>query len=201
LFLTSIIYCLFFEIILNFSMASDLQTAPLAAHNFHMLEGAWPMAHWFSTFTVNTGKLNAIRKMSGGIDLTSEKGYLSLGQFYIHTSLLELHPVQRLPTTANIDVLEEKFRNEGIRRTENVGVIIGLGEGWNQLNKTTREPIYISHTSPHINRLSKPGTNIIGQVIRGGHRTLAIRKFSKAIDHPEQNFWLYEVYIPGMLRQ
>ena len=178
---------------------SDFPTAPLSAYQYHMLEGDWPLTHWFSDFIVDNGTLNKIKLLSNGIDITHGKDYLSLGQFLIETSLLEPHPVQRPATYANVENLKGKFAREGIRRPENVGVVIGLGDGWYKMNKKTPESIKISNSSPHIPLLSRTGTNIIGQVIRGGHRTEAIKRFSDQSGHPEENFWIYEVFIPGML--
>ena len=39
--------------------------------------------------------------------------------------------------------------------------------------------------------------SLIGQVIRGGHRTKAIKLYSDKEDKLEENFWLYTVFIPG----
>ena len=50
--------------------------------------------------------------------------------FHIDTELLKQHPIQRPINSVYIDNLVETFEFKIIQRTENVGVMIKLEEGW-----------------------------------------------------------------------
>jgi hypothetical protein len=55
----------------------------------------------------------------------------------------------------------------------------------------------ISPTCSHLSKLSKLPTGPIAQIIRGGHRTEAIKKFAEESRKPNESYWFYTVLIPG----
>jgi hypothetical protein len=169
--------------------------APLVSYEWQMLEGDWPI---LAKAEINQPILDQIKLEANGSSIINHHDYLWLGAFFIQTDLLTQHSVQREPTRQNVTNLIERFEKSGIRRVQNKGVVIGVGEGWYDMKKNVKHHIFISPTSPHCNRLNAYRNGPIGQIIRGGHRTLAIRDFSKSRKCPEQNYWMYDVYIPGM---
>jgi hypothetical protein len=86
----------------------------------------------------------------------------------------------------------------GIHRAEHPGVVIGLGEGWWWMKKTIPRNIYISTSSPHLDLLTATLGGPIAQVIRGNHRSQAIKRYSNRKICPGENFWYYEVLVPGI---
>ena len=49
-------------------------------------------------------------------------------------------------------------------------------------------PFMINLTSSHLSRLSKYSGRPIAQVIHGGHRTEAIKKYANKQNQPEENY-------------
>ena len=89
------------------------------------------------------------------------------------------------------------FRKRGVVRSEEVGVVIGLGQGWNQIKNNGPLPYMITLEFPHISKLSTSSNKPIAQVIRGGHRTKSIKHFSIESEQPDESYWLYTVLIPS----
>ena len=130
--------------------------------------------------------------------LSSYSGYFSLGFFYIHTSLLEPHPTQRPLSPSHVQALKEDFGKRGIFRTDNPGVVIGLGQGWNSLRNTGPEVYTINQSCPHLHLLSRSDSGPIGQIIRGNHRTEAVHHHAQTTFQPGESYWYYNVLVPGL---
>jgi hypothetical protein len=98
----------------------------------------------------------------------------------------------------HINSLKDGFENRGIQRTESARVVIGISKGW--LNMNNSSPIsyrITSSSSPHHHHLGDSSDGPIAKVIRGGHRTEAIRQFSALPGNSNENYWYYNVLIPG----
>ena len=168
----------------------------MALPNFTLLDGDWPI---LETFTPLTDEVFAsIKASADGLALSEVSGHLSLGTFLIHTNLLVPHKSQRPVVNSHADELKDAFKDIGIFRGDNPGVIIGLGSGWLQMKNTGPVPYKITDTCPHLSLLSSEENGPIGQVIRGGHRTEAIKRFAAEFNSPDENYWLYKVLIPGI---
>lgn len=116
--------------------------------------------------------------------------FFNLGGFYIDADLLEQHGTQRELDLVYVDKLRDEFENGIMQRSENAGVVIGLGEGWKELKNVGGKAYRITKDCPLLSQLSVGGK--IGQVIRGGHRTGAVRQ----MDESEQ-YWYYQVLLPS----
>ena len=173
----------------------SLTPAPLSHISSHPLEGDWPI---FDKAEVSSSILEKIRIEANGSSISSHLDYLSLGTFLISTTLLEPHPTQRLIIKSHVNTLRDDFTKNGVLRLENPSVVIGLGPGWYEMKKTRPGHIFIGPTCPHLSRLSLTPDGPIGQVIRGGHRTAAINAFSSIDENCGENYWAYNVLIPGM---
>ena len=143
-----------------------------------------PKAVFANTCTFNSGD-----------GISRNLGHYTIGNFYIDCDLLEPHSCQRPIDKNHAELLHDQFTNQGILRDQNPGVVIGNGPGWMKIKtshayKITSQCSFLSEL-----RLSPGGP--IGQVIRGGHRTKAIKLYSDKKQEPEENFWLYTVFIPG----
>jgi hypothetical protein len=92
----------------------------------------------------------------------------------------------------------DDFQNIGILYGDHPGVVIGLGDGWYKMKKTDSEHTLISPSSPHLDFLRATPGGPIGHIIRGGHRTAAMKQLSKKLKRPYQNFWYYNVLVPGI---
>jgi hypothetical protein len=159
------------------------------------LEDKWPVLD--SATPCSDAVFDAIKTAADGEIITTKIGYLSLGNFYIPTSLLESHPTQRTLNKGHVANLKQAFINPGIHRDENPGVIIGLGDGWNMMKNSGPLPYMIPSTWAHLSQLSKVSDGPIGQVICGGHRTEAIKQYSDESNNPEENYWLFTILISG----
>ena len=164
--------------------------------HFDHLEGEWPVLG--KADLPSNRIMERIGNEGSGKGLSENLSYLSLGMFYIRTELLEPHPTQRPINQSHIQALLTDFDKVGIMRNDHPGVVIGLGDGWYQMKKTSPRHILIAPNSPHLHRLRAEPDGKIGQVIRGGHRTAAIYKHSEK-DKPFQSFWYYEVLVPGRI--
>lgn len=174
-----------------------LPSAPIGFYTGSMLTGDWPVKGLVEANSYPR-ILEEIRQEANGSAITKHNAYFSLGLFYIDTPLLVQHAVQRPTTIGNVENLVVKLETEGIRREENPGAIIGLGEGWYNMKKNMPGRMLIHTTSPHLHHLQKTTGGPIGEVIRGGHRTAAIRNISAKNKNPGMNYWIYEVLVPGM---
>lgn len=163
---------------------------------YRMLEGDWPVLKQASAISASV--MERIRSDGSGSAITSHYGYLSLGYFFIHTDLLEAHPTQRPISQTHVRDLRNSFDSKGLLRMEHPGVVIGLGDGWNEMKNGGPHHYMISNSCPHLSRLSATGNGPIGQIIRGNHRTAAIRSYARNQDtNAGQNYWYYQVLLPG----
>ena len=169
----------------------------MSFESFPALSGEWPVLG--PVTAIPDSIIQQISSGTGGLAITSNLGYLSLGLFFIDVGLIEPHPTQRQIDSRHVDTLMESFESRGIMRLENPGVIIGLGLGWSMMKNSTPIKYKIGSASPHLHRLSLTSNGPIGQVIRGGHRTEAIRRFSQQPEKSGEAYWLYEVLVPGKL--
>ena len=172
-------------------------SANVAPVSYRMLEGDWPVLQQANPVSVNI--MDRIKSEASGSAITSHIGYISLGCFFIHTDLLEPHPTQRPISQPHVQKLRDDFARMGVLRMEHVGVVIGLGNGWGQMKNQTPNHYMISTSCPHLPRLANTHGGPIAQIIRGNHRTAAIRNFSKSPQSdPSQNYWFYQVLLPSM---
>ena len=169
----------------------------MSSVSYTLLDGEWPILG--PATPVPSSVLDAISSDFNGSAITSNLGYLSLGQFFIDVDLLQQHPSQREIDMKHVENLKNDFERKGILRRECPGVVIGLGAGWLNMKNTGPVPYRITNSSLHLHRLSLSPNGPIGQVIRGGHRTEAIRHLSRLPDQSQENYWFYEVLIPGKL--
>ena len=82
-------------------------------------------------------------------------------------------------------------------RTESPGVVIGLSKGWEKMKNTGPLPLRITTASSYLSHLSVSADGPITQVIRGGHRTEAIRCLSEHEEYSKVNYWYYNVLLPS----
>ena len=166
---------------------------------FNTLGDSWPISGMTRATPLSDQVFQAISAASNGAVITDQLGHFSLGSFYIHTSLLEPHLTQRPLDMGHVKVLMEDFQKHGLLRSEEAGVVIGLGQGWQEMKHNNSLPFMIDPSFPHLSKLSLSPCSgqPIAQVIRGGHRTRAVKQFSESLNQPEENYWLYTVLIPG----
>jgi len=169
-----------------------------AALAFSFLEGDWPVSGLGQAPEVPSHIIQRIKAEANGRIISSSLSYLSLGCFFINTDLLTPHPTQRQIDFNHVADLRKDFFEMGILREDHPGVVIGLGDGWYQMKKNTPKHLYITKNSPHLNRLATTPGGPIGQVVRGGHRTAAIKNLSRDPDHIQENYWYYNVLVPSM---
>ena len=165
--------------------------------SYRLLEGDWPVLH--KAQPPSPSLLEKIKMAGTGTALANDIGFVSLGYFFICTSLLEAHPTQRDTNQDQVQILKKNFEETGIRRTDNPGVVIGLGEGWYSMKNSGPHNYMISDSSPHLGQLRTTSEGPIGQIIRGGHRTAAIRNLSRDVNasRSHENYWYYRVLLPG----
>jgi hypothetical protein len=163
---------------------------------YTMLESDWPVLGQQTPYI--DAVFDSIKSTANGEAISNSWGYLSLGFFYIDTTLLEQHSTQRAVDPAHVGRLKASFTQIGANRAEHPGVVIALGEQWKNLKHNN--PYMISTTCPHLSKLTLDGTptGLITQVIRGGHWTAAIQRLAGERQKPEENYWLYHVLSPGM---
>jgi hypothetical protein len=152
-----------------------------------MLDGDWPALDVASPVPLEI--LELIKAEGNGTAISSCLGYLSVGHFYIDTGLRVPHDTQRPIISSHADQLREDFGVKGILRTESPGVVIGLGEGWYSMKNNGPKPFIISKSSPHLHHLSESSGGPVGEIIRGGHRTEAIRHYSHLSDASHEDYW------------
>jgi hypothetical protein len=175
----------------------------MSAIAYSMLDGPWPVLQ--KANTVSPSVIDIIKTIGNGTAITTNLGYFSLGRFYIETSLLTPHITQRPLNTMHADTLKQNFQQSGPMRTEYHGVVIGLGDGWYNMKNPGPRPYMISSSCPHLDLLRKSSGGPIAEIIRGNHRTEAIRRYSSQTEpSPSQaqsplqheNYWFYEVLVP-----
>ena len=133
------------------------------------------------------------------VDLGEFLSFLFNGSSFIDIELVESHYLQRPINTEHVQRLVKDFEVQGILRTENPGVVIGVVEGWMKLKNLGGHIYKISKNFPLLSvlNLSECPHCSIAQVIRGGHRTSAARYFSDKPEHSKERYWLYQVLVPG----
>ena len=131
--------------------------------------------------------------------ITSNLFYFSLGLFYIDVELLEAHHTQRSIDSGHIQKLLNSYEEQGPQRLEHPGVIIGLGQGWNDFKNTGPHFYRIRATMPSLEYFcgGTSGKGPIGQVIRGGHRTEAVKRFSELPGKADEGYWCFNVLVPS----
>jgi len=167
----------------------------MSSSSFKLLDGEWPILG--QAPAVPASVLDEITSKSLGDGITGNLGYLSLGLFYIDVDLVEPHCSQRGVSSDHVRKLAEDFNDRGIFRAENSGVVIGLGDGWMQMKNPGPHTIKIATDSKYLHHLSLAPGGPIAQVIRGGHRTAAIKRHAASLDDPTEAYWLYTVLVPG----
>jgi hypothetical protein len=165
--------------------------------SYRMLDGDWPVLQQANK--VPLAVYDLIKAEGNGSAITSNLGFFLLGKFYIDTALLVPHSTQRAINTEHADELVKSFQTVGPFRTESPGVVIGLGDGWYQMKNSGPTPYMISRSCPHLHYLCKEPNGAIGEIIRGNHRTEAIKRYSLQSDNPQthENYWYYEVLVPS----
>jgi hypothetical protein len=152
-------------------------------------------------FDVPSHILDNMKAAGTGDNLSLNQPFFSLGNFMIHTSLLESHPTQRPLDTNHVKTLIGNFESQGVLRMDHKGVVIGCGDGWLEMRNPTPQTFMITPTTSGLETLFKhkeDGTlGPIAQIIRGNHRTAAIKKFATHDGMETQDFWCYEVLSPG----
>ena len=93
--------------------------------------------------------------------------------------------------------LKKTFIHNGAIRVENPGVVIGLGEGWTHMKTNGQQMWKISKKDPYPDHLALVPGRPIGQVIRGGHHTEAVKLMAAELEKEEEAYWCYHVLLPG----
>jgi hypothetical protein len=165
---------------------------------YKLLDGDWPVLDAFTP--VPDHILERIKSDASGTAISNHVQFLSLGLFFIDTRLLKPHSTQRPVNQEHVKQLRKDFEEHGIHRMDSAGVVIGLGDGWLQMKNRGPHLYKISQSCLHLHRLAVEPEGPIAHVIRGGHRTEAIRNYSFYPDQTNsyQNFWLYNVLAPGL---
>jgi hypothetical protein len=173
-------------------------SSTLPSITYKLLDGNWPVLGSFPP--VPDCIFERMIADASGTAITTHLHYLSLGLFFIDTKLLKAHPTQRPLNQTNVEKLSESFKTCGIHRMNSPGVVIGLGNGWLQMKNRGSHFIKITKSSPHIHRLAAEPGGPVAHVIRGGHRTEAIRRYALSSKHfySYEDFWLYHVLAPGV---
>jgi hypothetical protein len=177
---------------------TDSATSFVSQHvAYTLLQGSWPI---LDKVQPPAEVLEKIKTDALGSSIKDHEGFLSLGYFLISTDLLEPHSTQRRIDCDHLKKLKDAFMMQGILRFENGGVVIGCGDGWYDMKKKTPGHIMIDSRSPHIHRLSSAPGGPIGYIIRGGHRSAAIKSFSLSVEGAlDQDYWFYNVLVPGIV--
>jgi len=165
--------------------------------SYIMLEGDWPILD--TAEEPSTATMDRIRKAGTGSSITTNLSYLSLGYFFIQTSLLESHATQRDIDWLHVKKLTAAFVANGVHRKEHPGVVIGIGNGWYNMRKNIPRDVLITASSPHRNLLAEKPGGAIGQIICGNHCSAAVKALSQTSkEYDSQDFWYYNVLVPGI---
>ena len=165
--------------------------------SYELFQGDWPILDTASL--PSSLIMNTISKGATGNGLSQYLPHFSLGLFYIDANLVEPHPCQRPIMSSHVNSLVNEFEGNGVNREENYGTVIGLGNGWTQMKNKTPFNYRISSNCIHLDKLSLTTNGPIGQVIRGGHRTEAIKSYSQKDGQESEGYWLYNVLLPCKL--
>lgn len=182
------------------SHLTGTQTLPstsfMTGLTYDPLAGDWPVLGHAEK--VSPMIMDKIKDAGTGMAISTNLEYLSLGYFLIDTDLLCPHPTQRVVSQEHVKSLVNDFETFGVQLVEHPGVVIGLGDGWYDMKKMKPKMVRISASSPHLDRLCNPeiSDKFIGQVIRGGHRTAAIRSYTNQKNLFHLRLWYYHVLIP-----
>jgi hypothetical protein len=152
---------------------------------YEPFSGDWPV---FNQVDVSVRILEKIKTEANGSALSSNIDFLTLGYYYIDTTV----STQRQIDQNHVMELGLAFENKGILREEkkHAGVMIGLGNGWYQMKKDNPKNIMISTTSPHLPLLSDRPNGPIAEIIHGNHCCAAIKRLSHTVPaYKDQNFW------------
>jgi hypothetical protein len=181
-----------------------LQTQPYTSFSFTMsstpytlLDAQTPISELIQAKPIPQAVFDTVSSEMTGYALSQHLQNFSLGLFFIDTDLVEQHPSQREVLSSYVDKLVEDFEQSQILRMEQYGVAIGLGEGWEGLKNNSGVTYRITSSSPCVDTLRGSDGGAIAQVIRGGHRTEAVRRLSQKPDMSEENYWCYLVLLPG----
>jgi hypothetical protein len=162
-----------------------------------VLRGQWPILEEASPISHEVKA--HILKNGTGIGIEERIKFLSLGEFYIDVDLLVPHALQRPMLPSHASKLLEDFEMQGILRSNNAGVVIGLGKGWMNMKNNTGYNYRITKDFAHLSRLSHDEGGPIAEVIRGGHRSEAVRRYALSREGREDEaYWIYTVLIPGV---
>ena len=134
-----------------------------------------------------------------GSVLTQNIGYFEIGRFYIDVKFLKPHPSQRPILSSHAENLKGDFERNGIDRADHEGVVIGIGKGWEWMKHNDPIPFRITEAFTHLDKLRSTDScdGFIGHIIRGGHRTEAIRRYAEIPGNEDEGYWLYKVLCPG----
>jgi hypothetical protein len=176
-----------------------MSTSTASSLSYQILDGSWPVLE--QAVALPTAIMKEAYGACNSSFIGSSLGYFDLGMFYIHTTLLKAHPTQRSVSLPHIEALQQSFANTGIRRAENPGVVIGLGNGWHNMKNSHPVPVMITPGFSHLYQLQIDGEGPVGEIIRGNHRTIAMQCFSQQQEQEDlsEPFWLYRVLITGEL--
>jgi hypothetical protein len=162
---------------------------------YQLLTGEWPVLEAASPIPDQI--LEAITLDKSSHALCTHIQYLNLGYFYIDADLVVSHSSQRPIISDHAENLKKDFEDQNPLRDAFPGVVIGLGNGWNNMKNTGPVKYKITKDFPFLSKLSDKSNGPIAHVIRGGHRTEAIRRFSALPGKLEENYWLYQVLLPS----
>jgi hypothetical protein len=169
----------------------------MSTDSYTLLNAEWPVQGLSKASAVPDNIIHTISSSFKGSAISQHSGYFSLGLFFIDIELLQQHHVQRPIDSSHVEELVDDFEKRGADRIENSGVVIGLGEGWTEMKNSSPIKYRIRNTFPFLDKLALSTGGPIGQVIRGGHRTQAIKEFSALPGHSDEGYWLYEVLLPS----
>jgi hypothetical protein len=123
--------------------------------------------------------------------------HFTIGQFDIDCSLISPHPNQREVDNLFVTELAHRFASQNIHRHANVGLLLGLGAGWNNLCHHKPEPVRITSQFSSLDSLRGEGDESIGQILWGQHRALAAVEYATTMSLPEEGYWTFKVLSPG----
>jgi hypothetical protein len=180
----------------HLSKSSTLLSSFIMPMTYSYMDTDWPVLDKASPVSISI--VDDIKFEANGAALSRFLGHFSVGFFFISTDLLEAHPVQRPVDNAHVHTLINEFKRIGINRADSSGVVIGLGPGWKHMKNTGPKPYMITNACRHLPHLALSNGGPIAQVLRGGHRTIAIKRHAQTITDTYENYWFYNVLLPGL---
>jgi hypothetical protein len=140
-----------------------------------------------------------LKNAGSGVTAVDLYDHFTIGFFNIDCTLITPHVYQR-PISQDFVTRLARTWNAGIlQRRSNPGILIGSGEGWNNLYNRNPEPIHITPDFPHLNSLRIAGQTTIGSIVCGQHRAIAIQEYAKLQDNPKERYWTFRVLSPGKI--